>query len=230
MRMRIIFALVAVFALVPHGRPQTKLNDFTSIDPKSLGIEPCPIEKDTKTGFVVGGKNETSLIAKLPSLAGRSIKNLEKDMRPGALSRLGFLGKDESLLEILADDNRFVVETKGLTHRDLARHLHVAGALAIKHAQKDPFEFLYHGKRFKVTGQTFKGTVDSPFNDGTKTNCAANVWNVATGKTIAFSLLVPYMVERYGFYEGKGTTYRVDPRAILDVFDFIAKDKTKPMP
>jgi len=227
-RQLIVYALVLLIA--GRGDAQSKLSDFTRIDPKSLGIEPCPIEKDTKTGFVVGGKNETSLIVKLPSLAGRSIKNLEKDMHPGALSRLGFLGKDESLLAILAEDNRFVVETKALTHQDLARHLHIAGALAIKHAQKDPFEFLYHGKRFKVTGQTFKGTVDSPFNDGTKTNCAANVWNVATGKTIAFSLLVPYMVERYGFYEGKGTTYRVDPRAILDVFDFVARDTTKAKP
>jgi hypothetical protein len=230
MRIRNIFALVAVLVLVAHGRTQTNLTDFTKIDLKTLGIEACPVEKDTKTGFIVGGKNETALIVKLPSLAGRSIKNLEKDMRPGALSRLGFLGKDESLLEILAEDNRFVVEAKGLTHQDLAYHLHVAGALAIKHAQKDPYEFLYHGKHFKVTGQTFKGTVDSPFNDGTKTNCAANVWNVKTGKTVGFSLLVPYMVERYGFYEGKGTTYRVDPRAILEVFDFIRSDTKKPMP
>jgi hypothetical protein len=208
---------VAVFLLLGADDPP----DFTKTDLKSLGIEPCPVEKDKATGFVVGGKNETALIAKLPSIAGRTIKNLEKDMRPGAMSRLGFLGAEESLLGILAEDNRFVVENKKLTHQELARHLHLAGAVAIKHAQKDPYEFLYHGKRFKVTGQTFKNTIDSPFDDGTRTNCAANVWNVATGKTVSFSLLVPYMVERYGFYEGKGTTYRVDPRAILDVFDFV---------
>jgi hypothetical protein len=29
------------------------------------------------------------------------------------------------------------------------------------------------------------------------------------------------MIERYGFYEGKGTMYRVDPRQILEVFDFL---------
>jgi len=230
MRMHIVFALVAPLVLVGHARTQSNLSDFTKTDPKTLGIEPCPVEKDAKTGFIIGGKNETTLILKLPSLAGRSIKNLERDMRPGALSRLGFLGKDESLLDILAEDNRFVVETKGLTHQDLARHLHVAGALAIKHAQKDPYQFLYHGKHFKVTGQTFKFTVDSPFDDGTKTNCAANVWNVKTGKTVGFSLLVPSMIERYGFYEGKGTTYRVDPRAILEVFDFISSETKKPTP
>src|SRR5262249_35493691 len=38
------------------------------------------------------------------------------------------------------------------------------------------------------------------------------------------ALLVPYMIERYGFYEGKGTSYRVEPRQVVEVFDFL---KTK---
>jgi hypothetical protein len=33
------------------------------------------------------------------------------------------------------------------------------------------------------------------------------------------------MVERYGFYEGKGTRFRVDPRAIVEVLDFLAPAK-----
>jgi hypothetical protein len=41
---------------------------------------------------------------------------------------------------------------------------------------------------------------------------------------VVFSLLVPEMVERYGFYEGKGTLYRVDLRAAVDVLDFLKKD------
>jgi hypothetical protein len=31
------------------------------------------------------------------------------------------------------------------------------------------------------------------------------------------------MVERYGYYEGKGTPYRVAPREALEVIDFLAK-------
>ena len=47
--------------------------------------------------------------------------------------------------------------------------------------------------------------------------------NVVTGKRITFSLLVPHMIERYGFYEGKGTPYRVDPAQALEVLDFLKK-------
>ncbi len=228
--MRLIVSLTALLILAGGiaAQDQNKLADYTKVDPKTLGIEPCPVEKDEKTGFLVGGKNETARIAKLPSIAGRTIKQLEKDMRPGVLSRLGFLGKDESLLEILAADNRFVVETKGLTHQELGKHLHIVGAIAVKHAQDNPYEFLYHGKRFKATAKTFPNFVESPFDDGTRANAAVNLWNVASGKTIAFSTLVPHIVERYGFYEGKGTTYRVEPQAILDAFDFLTRDKAKP--
>jgi hypothetical protein len=34
------------------------------------------------------------------------------------------------------------------------------------------------------------------------------------------------MIERYGFYEGKGTPYRVEPRQVIEVFDFL-KEKIK---
>ena len=59
------------------------------------------------------------------------------------------------------------------------------------------------------------------------TNCEATVWNLTSRKKLTYSLLVPHMIERYGFYEGKGTSYRVEPRAVLQVFDFLkpAKDR-----
>src|SRR5262249_9638158 len=147
--------------------------DFTRADLKDLGIELVKPSRDKKTGFVVGGKNPTALIRKLKEIAGRSIADLEKDMRPGALSRAGFLGKDERLLDVLEADNRYVVDTLGLTHQELARHLHLLGAVAVKYAYFKPLEITYQGKRFRVTSRCYKGFQDSPFNDGTKTSCDA---------------------------------------------------------
>jgi hypothetical protein len=34
------------------------------------------------------------------------------------------------------------------------------------------------------------------------------------------------MIERYGFYEGKGTPYRVEPADVLEVFPYL-KEKAK---
>jgi hypothetical protein len=214
-------------ALVAAGEP-----DFSKTPLKELGVEPVQPAKDEKTGFVVGGKNDTALIRMLTEINGRKIAALEKDMRPGAKSevgsRLGFLGKDEKLLDILVEDNEFVLGKLGLTHQELAKHLHIIGAIAEKNAKpgdKAGFNFKYHDRRFNVQFNAFRGIQHSPFYDETKTNTVAVLTNLDTGAKIEYSRLVPHMIERYGFYEGHGTPYRVEPRGIVAVFDFLGAKK-----
>jgi hypothetical protein len=202
--------------------------DYKDLPLKKLGVELVKAKKDAKTGFVVGGKNATALIKGLKEINGRTIAQLEKDMRPGASSRAGFLGRDEKLLDVLAADNKYVVDELGLTHQELARHLHVLGAIGFwqvkrKEASKP---FAYHGRRFKVEVTSTFGFQPSPFGDGTRSGSDATVTNLDNGKKVAFGLLVPYMIDRYGFYEGKGTSYRVDPRSVVAVLDFL-KGKAK---
>ena len=215
--------ILAALALLPLLAVQTwpaadtgTPPDYTRASPESLGIRPVPPRKDPKTGFVVGGRNPTRLLAGLTEIAGRPVPDLEKDMRPGALSGKGFLGPDERLLDVLAADNRYVVDGRGL-----ARHLHVLGALAVRHASLKPLEVRYHGRRYRIRAACSRGFQDSPFRDGTRANCDATVENLGNGKRLTYSLLVPFMVERYGFYEGTGTPYRVEPRTALEVFDFL---------
>ncbi len=210
--------LLALAAAAPGRGP---VEDYARLDPQQLGVAPVPAKKDPKTGFVVGGKNPTPLIRKLTEIAGHPVAELEDDMRPGRLSTAGFLGKDERLLDVLAADNRYVVDELGLTHQQLARPLLVLGAVAAKEAAEGPKEVTYQGRRFKVRAVVAKGFVKSPFEDGTRTNCEATVENLANGRKLTYSLLVPQMVERYGFYEGKGTRYRIDPRAVVELFDFL---------
>jgi len=201
--------------------------DYAKVDPAKLGVKLVSAAKDAKTGFIVGGKNPTALIARLPEIAGQSIADLEAVMRPGALSTAGFLGKEERLLDVLTADNRYVTEELKLTHQELAKPLLILGAVASRDAVTEPKEIIYYGKKFKVKATIFKATVRSPFEDGTKTNCETTVENLANGKKVTYSLLVPQMVERYGFYEGKGTRFRVEPRTVVEVFDFL-KPARKP--
>jgi hypothetical protein len=74
-------------------------------------------------GFRIAGQNTTESIRALKEINGVEIEELERRMRPGSSdergSTDGFLGIDEGLLEVLADDNDFVA-SRHLTHRDLA--------------------------------------------------------------------------------------------------------------
>ncbi len=225
----VVLGLVITARLLTPGFPaqsQKRAKNFTDIDLEKIGVKPVQAKKDPKTSFIVGGKNPTTLIKRLTEINGRTIEALEKDMRPGPKSEVGsekgFLGPDERLLEVLVEDNRYVVEELSLTHQELARHLHVVAGIGAKFNNQ---EFLYHGRPFKVTGMDLssKGYQLSPFYDDTKTNQEATVHNLDNGKKIEYSLLVPHMIERYGFYEGKGTPYRLEPRKVLEVFDFLKK-------
>jgi hypothetical protein len=206
------------------------LPDFTNIKLEEHGVPPVVPKKDPKTGFLVGGKNATDLVRGLKEINGLSVARLEKIMRPEALSRAGFLGKDEKLTEVMAADNRYVVEERGLTHQELARHLHALGAAGRLLAVKDKVPaatpgppFRYHGRTYRVAVTISRGFQESPFDDDTRSRTNVAVKNVDNGKELKYSLLVPFMVERYGFYEGRGTPYRVEPRKVLEVLDFLAK-------
>ena len=215
----------------PFGRPLScsssprrgarARSDYAKIDLEKLGVKSISAKKDDKTGFVVGGKNATDLVSKLPEIAGESIADLEAQMRPADCPRAGFLGVEERLWDVLTADNKYVIDELGRTHQELARHLLVLGAVAQKEAAAETKEITYHGRKFKVKAKTFKAFVRSPFDDGTRTNCEVTVENVQSGKKLTYSLLVPQMVERDGFYEGKGTRYRVEPCTIVEVLDFL---------
>ena len=198
------------------------IEDFSRIEVKAVAPE-----TDPKTGFVIGGKNATSLIQGLTEIYGRRIGDLEKDMRPGAYATKGFLGGEERLVELLAEDNGYVVDELGLTHQELGRHLRALGEISNKAGGK---EFRYQGRRFKGSVRVSRWHQASPFRDGTITNGLTIVDNLDNEKRLEYSLLMPDLIERYGFYEGKGTPYRLDPRKILEVLDFVKPAQVKPRP
>jgi len=231
--MRTFLTLTAAVAVSLAARaeepppPPASLDLAAVLDLGDFYVKPIGAEKDPKTGFVVGGKNDSALVKGLKEINGRTIADLEKDMRPGAKTEVGaekgFLGPEEKLVDVLVADNQLVVEELGLTHQRLAKHLHAMGAIGFwqeKH-KRGGTEFIYQGRRFKVVVVMWKGYQLSPFMDGTRTAADATVQNLDNGKKLGYSLLVPHMIERYGFYEGKGTPYRVDPRQVIEVLDFL---------
>jgi len=200
-----------------------KLSQIRSVGGSSaadLGLTFVQPKRDKKTGFMVAGSNDTKSILSLKSINGVEIDALERQMRPGAPgeagSYAGFLGQTERLLQVMADDNRLVVDRLGLTHQDLARPLLLLGYFARK--QRGEKEVKLGDLTFKVRARNYNGTQESPFKDGTDTYTDVTVINTHTGYGLSYSLLVPMMIERYGFYEGKGTNYRVAPKMIVDLF------------
>lgn len=174
------------------------------------------------SGFTIGGANSTDTIWRLESIGKLSIEQLEHRMRPDQDSDAGFLGSNEKLLEVMANDNDYVL-AQNLTHQDLAEPLFYIeqlfrqGYIARDHASM----FSFKGSRYRIEVDEYNGPQFSPFRDGTSTNLDVQIKNLTNGETMEASLLLPYMIQRYGFYEGKGTSYRLSPETIIKVFPFL---------
>lgn len=157
------------------------------------------------SGFLIGGVNSNETIEGLTELTGISIEELEKRMRPGNFSQAGFIGQDESLIQVLKDDNIFVL-SQDLIHQKLIADL--SGGIRRK--------------------QMYLGGQRSVFDDGSRTN--VDIYNEKPNSevTLKYSGLLPNYILRYGFYEGN-TIYRLSPEEIMDFegkeFKFVTAGK-----
>jgi len=189
-----------------------------SIDSSQLGLKPFN-ETVEASGFKIGGKNSTEIILSLQSINGISIPKLEERLRPHGYSMSGFIGGRESFTQVLADDNDYVL-SEGLTHQELAEPLIYAREFYLKGMGSN---FEYKGARYEVKVTGYRGSQNSPFDDKTDTSIDMKITNLSTGKSLSCSGMVPDMIQRYGFYEGKDVAYRLEPSKILEVFDFLKK-------
>lgn len=179
-------------------------------------------------GLMLAGSNSSADILKCESINGLEIEEIEKLMRPNhpdkRSSISGFLTADQKLIDVLVADNEYVTKC-GLSHRHLAIPLLQISNRAIsvrntlwKETQdiRDTVDFEHAGTKWRVKLAESKGFQYSPFNDNTKTSFDFEVTNLDNGQSLNFSGLVPIMIERYGFYEGPGISYRVEPSRIIE--------------
>ena len=174
--------------------------------------------KEEDSDFVIGGINSSQVFAQLKTLTGIPISKIEEDAR-----RRGFLGQDESLLDVLRKDNDFVF-SQGMTHQQLAEPL-----FAAIHAWVEKFgsggmgagetEFVFHGKTFRVGSLSMHiGDEKSIFNDRLIGTTDFEITDPRTHQSFSVASMLPLYIDRYGFYEGRYTHYRINPKDIMDIF------------
>ncbi len=218
---------------LPLSREKYGIQVVRELNDAELGQYIPPETYTTSEGFIVGGENDTSEIRQLKSINGEKIRTLEDRMRPagsrdlepeqgrGRLSNAGFLGEDESLIDVVTEDND-TVHGMGTTHRELAKFL-TYFQRAEEYIKEQGLKVENWGKlAYEKNGRTYifiphgwAGYQESPFNDRALTSHDYSITCIEDGSKIAYSGLLPHFIFNYGFYEGKGTGYRLDPKEIF---------------
>jgi hypothetical protein len=157
------------------------------------------------------------------NLSPELISNIEKKMRPGALSIDGFLDMDESLI-VRRNNDRTLVLSLQTTERNIANRLNQiikkAWSVINREGKYAPVSL---EKKFEVTITTFGGHQECPFGcEESKVRLEAYydvcIKNVVNNQAMKISGMMVHLIGEHGFFEGN-VSYRTEPYALVSLLD-----------
>jgi hypothetical protein len=139
-------------------------------------------------------------------------------LEPGALSIEGFLGRDgRPLADIIAADTA-EVEAAGLTVDELGAFLEKLHETA---------DAGWEGRvpacdgRVSVRSDETLGQTPSPFPGGAQCHNAVVGDKPADGNDLLnFTPLDAHLIRAHGFFEGKGSRYRIEPKELIALYRY----------
>lgn len=141
---------------------------------------------------------------------------IQASMRRGVITLEGFLGTDtRKLVDILIDDDA-EVRRLGMSHEAIARRM-----LELKQAGEAGLgEFVTVGEQLEVKVDAVRGKLPCPFGDpGVFGKVNTTVRNKKTKKEVTYTDLHIHMIWAHGFYEGKGSRFRLEPAELIDILE-----------
>ena len=141
---------------------------------------------------------------------------IQNKMKPGVIVRDGFLGTEaRNLVDMLTEDEGEVTRL-GLTHQGIARRM-----IALRDGGTAGLgEFIDVPPHFEARVDSVRGRLPCPFGDPgifPKTN--TTVRNTRLGREITYTDLHIHMIGSHGFYEGRGSQFRLEPRELAEVLE-----------
>jgi hypothetical protein len=143
-----------------------------------------------------------------------ALDQVQRRMRPGAITRDGLLGDDPRSLGEILDDDQAEVQRLGLTHALIAarlRELRDAGAAGLGLAVPVP-------PHFEVAVEGTRGALPCPFGHPRLVGkTTVTVRNTRLDEQVRYTDLNIHLIDGHGFYLGRGSAYRLDPGRLARV-------------
>jgi hypothetical protein len=139
---------------------------------------------------------------------------IQRQMAPGVITLDGFLGTDtRKLIDILNADDA-IVRRAEVTHEEIAQRMQY-----FRDAGLDGLgEFMTIDEEYDVRVDSVRGKLPSPFGGpGMYEKVNTTVVNKRLGREVVYTDLHIHFVRDHGFYEGKGSPYRLEPEELITV-------------
>jgi hypothetical protein len=144
------------------------------------------------------------------------MKIIQEKLQPGVITRDGFLGSDRrNLVDILEDDEARVKRIK-LTHRQIADRMIELRDVGMKGLG----DFISVPPHYEIRVDSVRGKLPCPFVDpGILPKTNITVRNLKKNAEIIFTDLHIHLIGSHGFYEGKGSIFRLEPATLADILE-----------
>jgi hypothetical protein len=141
-------------------------------------------------------------------------RTLRDILGPSQFSADGFLGTDARDPEEIIKEDAETLKQMGIAKEKMAALLREVYILA-ERALGNP---VYIAEKVKATHHEARGRIPSPYpNDGTFQKGEALVEDLAVGASCVITPLAIHLIEKYGFFQGKGSKYRIDPAVAAEM-------------
>jgi len=147
-------------------------------------------------------------------------KLIKANFAPGKISKDGFLGNDDRHLhEIIAYDERILMSL------DISREEIAKGLQNFIDEGKKGLESSVDFGNYAIQVQWNRGALPCPFGEKILIpKIIATIQNKKLNRNIRISQLSVHLIEKHGFFGGKGSPFRVEPAELVEVLGLKIKN------
>ena len=138
------------------------------------------------------------------------------NFKPGKITKEGFLGDDTRHIHDIIEEDMHVLDRLGVSQEQVADRLQYF----IEEGKKG-LETLVDLGDFTTQVIWRRGMLPSPFGDPKRLyhKIVATVFNKKLNKEITYTQLNVHMIRDHGFFEGKGSVFRLEPKDVIEILD-----------
>lgn len=150
-------------------------------------------------------------------------KQLYENFMPGKITREGFLGHDTRHIHDIIEEDAHTLARLGVSREQIADRLQYF----IEEGKKG-LETVVDLGDYTTHVRWSRGMLPSPFGGPKRLyhKIVATVANKTFQKEIRYSQLNVHMIRDHGFFEGKGSVFRLEPEEVVDVLQIPRQEDT----
>ena len=143
-----------------------------------------------------------------------------ENFKPGQITKEGFLGHDTRHIHDIIEDDAHTLHRLGVSLEQIADRLQYF----IEEGKKG-LESVVDLGDYTTHVRWSRGMLPSPFGDPKRLyhKIVATVVNKALQKELKYTQLNVHMIRDHGFFEGKGSVFRLEPEEVVEILGILGE-------